>query len=47
MPPRIGRPKYDEFRANEVGEVPRETRALVDNERIHEKEAGLTPSFVN
>jgi len=40
MPPRIGRPKYDEFRANEVGEVPREIRALVDNERIHEKEAG-------
>jgi hypothetical protein len=40
MPPRIGRPKYDEFRANEVGEVPREIRELVDNERIHEKEPG-------
>jgi len=40
MPPRIGRPKYDEFRANEVGEVPREIREFVDNERIHEKELG-------
>jgi len=40
MAPRIGRPKYGEFRANEVGEVPREIRELVDNERIHEKEPG-------
>jgi hypothetical protein len=40
MPPRIGRPNYDRFRANEHMAVATEIRDLVDKERIHEKRPG-------
>ena len=40
QPPRIGRSKYDQFRANEHKDVAEEIRILVDNERIHEKQPG-------
>ena len=40
MPPRIGRPKYDKFRGDEVLHVAREIADFVDRERIHEKQPG-------
>lgn len=40
MAPRVGRPKYDEFRGNEVLHVAREIADFVDRERIHEKQPG-------
>lgn len=40
QPPRIGRSKYDRFRANEHRDVAEEIRTLVDNERVHEKQLG-------
>lgn len=38
--PRIGRPNYDEFRANEVVEVAKEIRMLVEDADIREKRLG-------
>ena len=40
MEPRIGRPKYDKFRGDEVLYVTREIANFVDEERIHEKQPG-------
>jgi hypothetical protein len=40
MPPRIGRPNYDKFRANEIGEVVKKILTTVDDMRIHEKVPG-------
>lgn len=40
MPPRIGRPNYDKFRANEIGEVVKKVQTTVDDMRIHEKVPG-------
>ena len=40
MDPRVGRPKYDKFRANEVLHVAEEITDFVDRERIHEKRPG-------
>jgi hypothetical protein len=40
MPPRIGRPRYDLFRADEVAAVTEEVRRLVDKEDIREKQLG-------